>query len=60
MRVLITFPGKKFIFVRFLKGLCHKDTKELLRGIRLAQSEEHVTLDLGVVGSSPRSDVELT
>lgn len=59
MRVLITFPGKKFIFIRFLKGLCHKHTKEL-RGIWLAQSEEHVTLDLGVVGSSPRSDVELT
>ena len=30
------------------------------RGARLAQSGEHVTLDLGVVSSSPMLSVELT
>ena len=30
------------------------------RGAWLAQSEEHVTLDLGVMGSSPTIGVEIT
>ena len=48
------------LFVFLIGQLSHGALRVLCRGTLLAQLVEHLTLDLGVMSSSPMSVVELT
>jgi len=53
------FKNEAFWSNKQFKRLVLLKKKKKARGTRLVQSEEHATLDLGVVGSSPTLSVEI-